>query len=95
MARTAKKVVETKEVVDEFVITIKIDSRTYEGRGSTALEALRAIPAPSNDLISSGSVSISHGDKRKDDIFFPTIQLRRLLNPYNMEVLINDLALGL
>lgn len=97
---TSKTVKETpKDVVskivdNEFVITITIDNLSYQGTGVTALDALRAVSAPTIDLISSGSVYIEHNGKSKD-MFFSTLQMRRLLNPYNMEVLINDLQEGL
>ncbi len=98
MATKTKEVKEVKavekEVAPEFRIVVKIDAATYEGSGATGLEALRAIVPPTNDLISTGTVTISHGDKSKE-MLFPTKQLRRLLNKYNQEVLINDLLFGL
>ncbi len=98
MAKVAKPKTKAVKVAapkaTEFVITVKIDNAMYQGTGITALEALRAVPAPSSDLISSGSVRIEHGGKNKE-MFFPTMQLRRLLNPHNMEVLINDLQEGM
>ncbi len=78
----------------EFTVVVKIDSATFEGKGATCLEALRAIKPPTNDLISTGTVTITHGNKSKE-MLFPTQQLRRLLNPYNQEVLVNDLTFGL
>jgi hypothetical protein len=77
-----------------FTITVQIEHMTYEGEGDTALKALQAVPVPANDLISSGSVLIEHGENYKE-MFFNSVQMKRLLNPYNMEVLINDLAAGL
>ena len=79
---------------EEFVITVTIEQSVYQGTGSTALEALQSVPAPSLDLISSGSVRIEHGEKFKE-MFFNTLRLKRLLNPYNMDSLINDLSEGL
>ena len=79
---------------DEFIVTVRIENSVYQGTGATALEALQSVPAPTLDLISAGSVRIEHGDKHKE-MFYATMPMKRLLNPYNMEVLINDLALGL
>ncbi len=87
----------TKEVTPkepEFTIIIKIDGATFTGTGATGLKALQSIVPPTNDMISTGTVTISHGDKSKE-MLFPTAQLRRLLNSYNQEVLVNDLLLGL
>lgn len=94
MTRTTKT--KTKEKTDspEFIITVTINDSVYQGTGATALEALQSVPAPTNDLITTGSVRIEHGDKSKE-MLFPSMQLKRLLNPYNMEVLVNDLQEGL
>ena len=83
-----------KAPADEFVITVTIESSMYQGTGTTALEALQSVPAPTLDLISTGSVRIEHGNKSKE-MFFPSVQMKRLLNVYNMEFLIGELALGL
>ena len=78
----------------DFVITVTIENSVYQGTGSTALEALQSVPAPLLDLISSGSVKIEHGDK-STEMFFNTMRMKRLLNPYNMEVLAYELAEGM
>lgn len=94
--KTIKKVVKKVAGVlsSEFVITINIENAEYVGRGATALEALQNVPAPTLDFISSGNVTITRGGKSRD-MFFATMPMKRLLNPYNMEVLANDLAVGL
>ena len=94
MAKTTTKSTKTITKAPDFTIVVKIESASYEGSGATALEALRAITPPTNDLISTGTVTITHGDKSKE-MLFPTLQLRRLLNPYNQDVLVHDLTLGL
>lgn len=84
----------TKKVkkADLFTITITTEHATYKGEGVTALDALKAIPVP--ELITSSTVVISHGGASKD-MLYSGGQIKRLLNPYNMEILINDLAAGL
>lgn len=75
-----------------FTITIKTEHAQYNGEGVTALDALKAIPAI--EVVTSSELVIAHGDKRKE-MLFSGQQLKRLLNEYNMEVLLNDLVLGL
>ncbi len=93
--KSTKSVTKTKEGAEkEFSITVSIEQSVYKGEGTTALEALQSVPAPATDLISSGLVRIAHGEKFKE-MFFNSMRMRRLLNPHNMEVLINDLQDGL
>ncbi len=96
MAKAKAKTPAPKEAAKEpeFTIVVNIDGAVFKGEGATGLEALQAVKSPTNDLISTGSVTITHGDKQKV-MLFPTQQLRRLLNPYNQEILINDLVAGL
>ena len=77
-----------------FFITIKSDNHAFSGVGETALDALRSVRPPSLDLIGSGSLTIVHGDKSKE-MYFSGIQLKRILNPDNQQVLIQELAQGL
>ncbi len=91
--KTVQKIV-TEETAPAFTITVKIDNAVYTGTGETALQALQAVPTPSLDLISTGTVTVTHGDKTKE-LLFPGMQLKRLLNPYNQAVLVNDLVAGM
>lgn len=93
MATKTAKPRAKKIIPVEFIITVKIDNAVYSGAGMTPLEALRSVPTPSNDLISTGTVTIEQGPKNRE-LLFPTMQLKRLLNPYHQEVLINDLMAG-
>lgn len=90
MKTPTKKV--TKKAADLFTIVITTEHGTYKGEGATALDALKAVPMP--EIITSSTVVISHGGASKD-MLYSGAQLKRLLNTYNMEVLINDLAAGL
>ncbi len=78
----------------EFVVTITIENSTYQGTGQTALTALQSVPAPTLDLLGSGSVRVEHGDKFKE-MYFNGPQMKRFLNPYCMEVLIGEFSVGL
>lgn len=80
------------KVKDEFVITITIENVVYEGKGATALAALQAIPTP--ELITTGTLVIVHGDKKKE-MLYPGQQLKRLFNPYNQDFLVNDIIFGM
>ena len=77
---------------DVFIIVITTEHATYKGEGATALEAMQAVPMP--ELITSSTVVITHGEATKD-MLFSGMQLKRILNPYNMEVLVNELAAGM
>ena len=76
----------------EFVFTLKIENETYVGKGATGLEALKAIHLP--ELISYGTLTVTHGDKSKE-MTFSSIQLKRLFNPHHQDVLIHDLMIGM
>ena len=92
-----KKVVKVVREVNKdplFKIVIQIDAIVYKGEGETALEALQAVPAPELDYISSGSVTVTKGDKVRE-MLYSTIQLKRLLNPYHQEVLAHILTEGM
>ncbi len=75
-----------------FTIKITTEHGEYDGSGATALDALKAIPAI--EVVTSSTVVITHGKESKEMVFSGQ-QIKRLLNPYNMEVLINDLQLGM
>lgn len=102
MAKTPKKVKKEKVEVPEetttieplFTITIKIENATYEGKGETAFEALKSVPVPPLDFISSGSVVVTKGESHRE-MFYSTMQLKRLLNPYHQEVLAHILTEGM
>lgn len=83
-----------KVELPKFKFVITIEDRVYTGEAATALDALQAISAPDLELISAGSVVVSHGDKGKE-MFFSGIQMKRLFNPYNQEVLSSELASGM
>lgn len=89
-----KKVTKNEEATPLFTIVIKIDQLTYEGAGATALEALQAVPTPPLDFISTGSVTVTKGDKVRE-MLYSTIQLKRLFNPYHQEVLAHILVEGM
>lgn len=92
--KTPKSVETVKKTNELFTITIKIDDATYEGTGATALEALQAVPTPPLDFISSGNVLVTKGDAKRE-MFYSTLQLKRLLNPYHQEVLAHILTEGM
>ena len=77
-----------------FTITIKTDSHTFSGAGITALDAMRAVRPPSLDLIGSGSVTITRGNSMRE-MYYSGVQLKRLLNPDNQQVLVQELAQGM
>lgn len=81
-----------KKKVDLFTIVITTEHGTYKGEGATALEAMQAVPIP--EIITSSTVVISHGENTKD-MLYSGIQLKRLLNPYSMDVLVNELQAGM
>ena len=92
MAKTTKSKQEPEVQEPEFTITVKIENGIYEGKSATALEALQTVPIP--ELISTGTLTISHGDKTKE-MLFSGQALKRIFNPYHQELLVNDLILGL
>ena len=77
-----------------FTITIKTDSHTFSGAGITALDAMRAVRPPSLDLMGSGSVTITRGNSMRE-MYYSGVQLKRLLNPDNQQVLVQELAQGM
>lgn len=89
---TSEKVVKKVKKAPLFTIKITTEHAEYHGEGVTALDALKAVPPI--ELVTSSNLVITHGDKSKE-MLFSGQQLKRLLNEYNMEVLVNDLVLGM
>lgn len=90
MKKTANK---TKVETPAFVVSLKLDKTTLEGKGATALEALRAIEKPVK-ITTKSVLTVSKGDKTHTRaltiplakrLFYPGFQL---IQAHNLELLL-------
>lgn len=60
----------------KYSVKIVASGQTLEGKGDTAVEALRSIPKPLK-VMYEGVVTLSQGDRKVETIFWP-VRLKRL-----------------
>jgi hypothetical protein len=84
----------TKSPKDEFIVSLKLGDKTFEGTGKTALAALSAMPKP-DKIVSKGILTISQGDAKRELLLWP-IRLKRLFySPTYQAIQAKYLTMGL
>lgn len=79
----------TKTKQAEYHISINFGDTTLEGRGSSAVEALKAITKPTK-ISTKGVITISDGTKRAEMTWQPA-KLKRLFYPLAQNILAKQL----
>ena len=88
----AKKV--TPQVVSkDYTLVLHLGGKTYEGTGTTMLEALKALPNP-RKVVSRGQLEIhSFEAVRTRQLNIP--QIKRLFYPLAQQILAKQLSVGM
>ena len=88
-----KKIKKEEKKEKPFVVTFLMGGKTISGKGATALLALQDIHNQ-DKIISKGIMPISQGKKKKEMLFMP-VKLKRIFYPNAQPILIKWLAQGL
>ena len=59
-----------------YAATLTLGDKTYKGDGPTAFDALASLPKPQK-IVGKGVFTLSHGDKKVQQTFWP-VRLKRL-----------------
>lgn len=78
----------------EFSVTLQLGNDIYSGTGATALEALHSLPKPDKIMLS-GILTVSQGDKKFTQRFWPQRLKRLFYNKTFQEIQAKYLALGM
>ena len=76
-----------------FIVSLEMGGKIFVGKGTTALEALRAVKAPEKITVR-GVITVTHGDKKTQRLLAP-VRLKRFFYPNNQKILVKQLTMGM